>query len=699
MGRLRRYLFDGWGRRAAWAALAVFVVFQAAMPSLFYAPRLALFDLYQYVAPRLEHAMPVVIVDIDDASLKAIGQWPWPRQVDAQLVAKIVAAGPAAVGIDQILPEPDRQSPEEWLRSAGDMPKELSDAIRKLPSHDVALAQAIKAGNVMLGIGGLRLVEDKQDTGPLAPFRVIDARGGGTAPPPSLPQFNATLRSIPVLDDAAGGRGVLSVDPDPDGVFRRLPLVSVLSGRLAPSMSLEMLRLAIDAPWIDLYVDGGAVLGVGVGELRVPTQDDGSVWIHFSPHDDRRFVSAADVLADRVDAAVFKDKIVLIGVTGLGTTDLRMTPVGYMPGTEINAQFLENVVDGRLVRRPAWAAPAELALTFALGLFLIVTLPLVRSHWQTLLALAPVAVLALLGFGVWRQSLLLLDVATPALGQALVFVSLVVGGFAEADAHRRHLRHELERRKLAAAKTEGEMEAGRRIQMGMLPDAARIAGDRRFDLGALMVPARQIGGDLYDFFKIDDERLFLAIGDVSGKGVPAALFMALAKSLCQSIALRGETDLGAIVNRANGEISRNNPEMLFITMFAAILNVDTGELRFCNAGHDAPFLLRRGSPPESVTSVGGPPLCVMEDFAYETEILQLQPGDMLCLTTDGVGEAMTATGDLLGAERVKKILAETPPDAGAKTVVDDLYAAVGRFVAGAEASDDIAILTVRWNGL
>jgi serine phosphatase RsbU (regulator of sigma subunit) len=213
-----------------------------------------------------------------------------------------------------------------------------------------------------------------------------------------------------------------------------------------------------------------------------------------------------------------------------------------------------------------------------------------------------------------------------------------------------------------------------------------------------MVPARQIGGDLYDFFKVDAHRLFFAVGDVSGKGVPAALFMALGKSLCKSYALKGETDVGTIINFANAEIARDNPEMLFITMFAGILDLDSGEVRFCNAGHDAPYVLRKDTPPQAVAAEGGPPLCVVEDFAYRTETLRLNPGELLCVMTDGVAEAMDATGALLGGERTKQILAAMPPGASAKTVVDELYAGVGRFVGRAEPSDDLTVLAIRWNG-
>ncbi|HEV2673141.1 MAG TPA: CHASE2 domain-containing protein [Aliidongia sp.] len=688
-------LIRGWGRHAAGLVLLLFLVLQVFAGSTFDGPRRALFDLYQRAMPRRLDSTPVVIVAIDDASLATVGQWPWPRQIDANLITKILAGHPAALGIDLIWPEPDKQSPEQWIQQAGPLPPAIDAALRELPSHDALLQTALAAGPVMVGLGGVDRGGGQKDSGKLAPIRLL---GKDFDPSTILPSFPEALRSIPELDRAAAGHGVLSVDADSDGAFRHLPLISVISGRLAPSLGLEMLRLAAQAPWIDLRLGDHAVLEATVGPVTIPTEPDGSVWIDFSPHDARRFVSAADVLSGRVPADTFDQRLVLIGVTGLGLTDQRMTPLGPMPGTEIHAQLLENIIDGAFARRTPWAAAAEPLLTVVLGLFLIVALPAIRQRWQALAAILPMALLAILGFGLWHQALLLLDVATPMIGQVLVLAALLGGSLAEADAQRRRLRHELEVRRLAAAKADGELAAGRRIQMGILPTAASVVDDRRFDLDALMVPAREIGGDLYDFFKIDEDHLFLAVGDVSGKGVPASLFMALGKSLCKSCALRGETDIGAIVNRANAEISRDNPEMLFITLFAGILNVATGELRFCNAGHDAPLLVRAGTAPQTIEAEGGPPLCVLEDFPYATETCQLQPGDLLCLMTDGVTEAMTGQGALMGRNRVEALLAGIVPHASAKTVIEQLQAAVATFVDGAEASDDLTILTIRWTG-
>jgi serine phosphatase RsbU (regulator of sigma subunit) len=689
-----RNLGQGWGRRAAWPVLIVFIVLQVAAGTIFTTPQLALFDLYQRTTPRYRDSDPVKIVAIDNASLAAIGQWPWPRQIDAQLIHKILDQHPAALGIDLLWSEPDRQSPEEWLKQANDLPEPVTDALRQLPSHDSVLRDALAAGPVVIGLG----TQDKGPgpSGPLPPVREI---GGAVEKWNLLPEFNGAIRSISELDRAASGHGLLSVAPDRDGVYRRLPMFSVVGGHLVPNFSLETLRLAARSPSIHLYLKDHAVQGVAVGDLKLPTQSDGSIWINFSPPDDRRFVSAVDVLKGNVPADEFEQRLVLIGVTGLGqSSDMRMTPLGFMHGTEIHAQLLENIIAGRLAQRPDWAHVAEPALTFILGAILIIALPLVRSLWQAILVISSLALCIALGFELWHMQLLLVDVATPVIGQGLVVAAFVGASFAEADRQRRRLRRELEERRLAAAKTEGELEAGRRIQMGILPTADTVAHYERFDLAALLVPARQIGGDLYDFFMIDDDHLFLTVGDVSGKGVPAALFMAQGKSLCKSAALRGDVDIGEIINRANVEISRDNAEMLFITMFAGILNIATGELHFCNAGHDAPILLRAGESPQAVASEGGPPLCIVEDFPYMTEIIRLEPGDVLCITTDGITEAMNGKGELMGRERTEAALAAMPPDASAQAITDGLQAAVAEFVAGAEPSDDLTILTVRWLG-
>jgi serine phosphatase RsbU (regulator of sigma subunit) len=174
--------------------------------------------------------------------------------------------------------------------------------------------------------------------------------------------------------------------------------------------------------------------------------------------------------------------------------------------------------------------------------------------------------------------------------------------------------------------------------------------------------------------------------------------MALAKALCRSSALRGEGDVGEIVRRLDRELSRNNPEMMFLTLFAGILNLASGELRFCNAGHDAPILAFPGAPPRQLASQGGPPLCAVEGFPYLTESESLQPGEILCLMTDGVSEATGHGGQLMGRERVSAAFENLPPGTTSAEALSRLRAAMDGFLAGATPSDDLALLAVRWTG-
>jgi serine phosphatase RsbU (regulator of sigma subunit) len=307
--------------------------------------------------------------------------------------------------------------------------------------------------------------------------------------------------------------------------------------------------------------------------------------------------------------------------------------------------------------------------------------------------------LGCIGIGAYRQQLWLLDPATPALGQGLVFVALLGGTLAETRIQRRRLRRELGLERLASARIEGELAAAHHIQMGILPAAASLAPDPRFDLAAALTPARQVGGDLYDFFLIDADHLLLAIGDVSGKGVPASLFMALAKAFLESNALRSHApDISEVVRRADREISRENPEAMFVTLFAGILDLATGELRFCNAGHDAPFIARAGAPAHRLTSVGGPPLCVVDVFPYATESYRLEGGEILCLVTDGVTEATNRAGEMLGSERTAAALGVLPAGSRAADAIAHLRALVDGFLAGADPSDDVTLLAVRWTG-
>jgi len=234
--------------------------------------------------------------------------------------------------------------------------------------------------------------------------------------------------------------------------------------------------------------------------------------------------------------------------------------------------------------------------------------------------------------------------------------------------------------------------------MGMLPDPSAVAGlPPHIDLYALLEPATEVGGDLYDAFMIDERHFFFIVGDVAGKGVAASLFMALSKTLCKSTALRTGVSLEALINAANEEISRDNPGMLFVTAIAGIVDVKTGKTQLCRAGHDAPILARPGVSPQFMEIEAGPPLCVLENFRYPARQAALLPGDALVLISDGITEAQNLDEALYGRDRILDYLQKrNPAQSTAEELCRGLYAEVKQFSGTAIQSDDITIMAIRF---
>ena len=658
--------------------------------------RLAGFDAYQALAPRVPRSAPVVIVTIDEESLRRYGQWPWPRTWLARLVARLAEARPAAIGLDVLMPEPDRLSPGRLAGILEGLDPVVTRKLAGMPSNDAVLAETLRGRPVVLAVAGVDVPEAMS----LAERGVSPVRAFGGDPARFVPRFEGGLHSIAPIEAAAAGRALVSVDPE-RGVLRRMPMLAAVGPTLMPGLALEMLRVAAGAPAISVKVGRGGLEAVGVAGFAIPTEPDGRVWLHYSRSDARRLVPASDVLDGMVPAERFQGRLVLVGATALGLSDTQSTPVtDRMPGIEVHAQLLECILDGALLTRPPLARAIELAMLAAGGVLLLLAVPRLRPRVSAPLLLGLILLALAGGFLAYRARGLLVDGATPGLGLAVLYTALLAVTLTETESRRRALRRQVERQREAAARLAGELEAARRIQMGTLPRPSIVfPGEQRFDLYARLDPAREVGGDLYDFFFLDPDHLFFLIGDVSGKGLPGSLFMAISKALYKSTALRRHGQVAAMMREADAEISRDNTEGLFVTALAGILDARTGALEYCSAGHEPPFLLpRAGRPLMRLTEGGGPPLCAADGFPYDAATRQLEPGDTLCLITDGITEAAAPDGTLYGRPRLEALLGGLAPAASAGEIGEAIRRDVAAFTGDAEASDDMAILVLRYTG-
>jgi phosphoserine phosphatase RsbU/P len=249
------------------------------------------------------------------------------------------------------------------------------------------------------------------------------------------------------------------------------------------------------------------------------------------------------------------------------------------------------------------------------------------------------------------------------------------------------------------ARLEEELEAARKLQMAMVPQSFPAATAQfPIDLHASMEPAREVGGDLYDFFTTDDGTLCFLVGDVSGKGMPAALFMARTKSLIRITAELMRLNAASakpadIIARVNRELCQDNSDLMFVTLFFGMLTPQTGELEYCNAGHNEPYRLNGGTL-AAITGAKGIILGVRPDAVYATGQMSLAPGESVYLFTDGVTEANNAAGDLFSEERLETVLREAGGRPSAD-LVRSVTEAVRDFVGNALPSDDITMLAVR----
>lgn len=372
--------------------------------------RLLVFDTYQRIAPRpYDPQAPVKIVDIDDASLARLGQWPWPRSLIANLVERLQAAGAAAIAFDILFAEPDRSSPEQALKFWPEIPEVLAlrNSISALPAHDDLLARAVEGAPVVTGFVLTQGGDVDNSAVPPMANRPSDpqvlAQGGGTDagsnhsvkperkatfaiagddPRPFLPSFSSAVATLPEIEAASAGNGALNSIHDLDRVTRRVPLVLQLDNEIYPSLVAEALRVAqgartnlikaSGASGVESFGEQTGVHAIRIGHFEIPTDADGSMWGWFTKSMKSRSVSAWRVFEADFDPAQVAGRIVFLGTSAPGLYDLRSTPLdSAIPGVEIHAQAVEQIISGAFLHRPGFADAAELIYMLVLGALLL----------------------------------------------------------------------------------------------------------------------------------------------------------------------------------------------------------------------------------------------------------------------------------------------------------------------------------------
>jgi adenylate cyclase len=451
------------------ALLAALTVLRAFDPPPLQALREGYFDTLQRLSPRAGADLPVRVVDIDEASLARLGQWPWPRDRLAELTDRLTAQGAAAVVFDVLFPEPDRMSPASvagTLSGLGLLAPGVSEVELAALDNDLRFARAIAESRVVLGTAN--------STDPAAPG--ISGLAGfveiGEAPSLGLLPIPRAVPILPVLRDAAAGIGVINISPfDAATIVRRVPLVWRGADGLLPSLSIEALRVATGESTLMLRGASdlaGFAEALTIGGVDVPLTPDGQIWVRYRPDTPDLYVPAWRVLADPPDAEVqakLQGNIVFIGTSAAGLLDIRTTALGQnVPGVSIHAQVLEQILQGDFLRRDGLVEAAEIIVFLALALVVTAVMS-VSGPVASIAAGAAAAVAVAVGSALAFRNGILFDATFPLVGGFLAFAGLSAWQFVVADRDKRMIRRSFSH--YVAPSVLGQIErGGHKLQLG-----------------------------------------------------------------------------------------------------------------------------------------------------------------------------------------------------------------------------------------
>jgi adenylate cyclase len=434
-------------------------------PQFLHTFRLKLFDLYQQIEPREYVPQPVKIIDIDDESLKRLGQWPWPRTKLAQMLVTLFQGGARVVAFDIVFAEPDRTSPQQVLPAWLDLPnleldklpdewRSFAEAIlQSVPDHDEVFADTIeqisgvsKGYGVVVGITFNDLVSERQ------PARKAGYATAGDDPSAHIPGFTGAAANLAPIEEGAAGVGSFNMVPDADAIVRQVPIVlRGADGKPYPSLSAETMRVYQGATTYILKASGanqeasyGENTGlnhVKVGNAILPVDGKGAMWVHYTRNVPERYIPAWRVFEPDFDTSQIEGSILFVGTSAGGLKDLRATPLNpNMAGVEVHAQAVEQMLLGHYLQRPDLSSGIEFTFMLVLGVGLILVTKFFGAAIGAAVGVTFVALAIGTSWYAYSELRFLTDPIYPGMVCLLVYLASSLLSYLDSETQRRQIR-------------------------------------------------------------------------------------------------------------------------------------------------------------------------------------------------------------------------------------------------------------------
>ena len=593
------------------------------------------YDTYQSIFEEESSFENVIIVDIDEKSIGEIGQFPWRRDIFGNLIEKLSEFEAAVIVFDIFFSEKDKQNPKTILNEFGILSN------KNIIDSDRILLNKIKNSKVILPVLGDVSVYDKKNNSKPKSNIIFKGTDGSQF----LYKFKNKITSLENFNNSAQGIGSISYLDGQDGVLRSIPVLLDINGDVWPALSLETLRVLHNHKIILVSSDENGINQIKTRKYKIQTDPNAIVYINYKKFNKERYVSATDILNDKIDKKFVKDKIILIGSSAQGLFDFVKIPNGkVIPGVETHAHLIENMINDDFIIKNSTTKIAEnilLIISLILALFIPskISPKLSMVFFTTLITLLIVISITFYQFNYFVDVLYIILVST------LLFLTTLYLRYLNEN----EIALENEKKQLILKK---EREIAGEVQKKLFPAAFE---DSKL-IYARNIPARDVSGDYYDYIRVNDNEIYFTLADVSGKGIKAGILMANASSVFRSLA-KLEKPVSTIARYVNNQVSDSSYQGMFITAVIGKINIKTQEIEYINHGHEPIMIFNKDYNFEYIKS-SLPPLGIMkfdEDSFFKTTKKNIKD-KILLIYTDGVTEGYLKNNNELGVEGFENLI-------------------------------------------
>ena len=605
------------------------------------------YDFYQKVLIKGE-VENITIVDIDEKSLSIIGQFPWRRDIYATILDNLNKHNPGSIAFDIFFSEKDKQNPKNLLIELQKDNEELN-TLSVIDTNKIFIDK-LKQSKVILPVVGSvddSLIENKSKP----KLRIISK---GEDPKNYLYRFKNKITSLEQINKTASGIGSISLLESVDGIIRSVPILLNIDDQIWPSLSLESIRVANNQKNLLIETDESGIQTIKTRKNVFKSDRNAIINIKFKNFNKENYIPAIDIVNNTFDKKRIENKIILIGSSAQGLFDIVKISNGkIVPGVEVHAHIISNILNKDSITKNLVSTAIE-NLLLILMLIILVLIPIkVKPKFSIIFFIGSLFFLNLIGAILFYQNFYV-DTLYVCISGTLIFMTSLY--FRYLDENSAAL--ENEKKQLVLKK---EREIAGEVQKKLFPNNKEI---EKY-VFAKNTPAKDVSGDYYDYYKINDNEIYFILGDVTGKGIKAGILMANAASVFRSLA-KMDSSVSKTALYINNQVKDSSYQSMFITAILGRINLEKKEMEFINMGHEPMMVLDQKFNFEYIKSTL-PPMGLMQvkdESFFKTTTMDISEKTIL-IYTDGVTEGYIDEGkelEVAGLENEIKKLNSTSPE-------------------------------------